>query len=1376
MWFLFPKYPLSAVLVLSCAATVIPAQAPGPEAGDYASPSTQCPKANLRRKADRRVERYAAFLVPLNVLTLALVVCNAAGVQLLPRGLHAQIFRNVRIPPQDKSALTLSLQHLKAHGLDPRKGQVLDNFTFTLPPLEAPTIDSHIYAIGSKIANTSLSQAESFTSNALPPKPEIWNVTPGWTRYSADGISSSVPYPDEQLLCFDVETMPPCHNYAIMACAASPSAWYCWISPWLLDNSADPAQLVPLGPRETPRIVVGHNIAYDRARVKEEYDVRRTETRWIDTMALHVAVKGISSTQRPAWNKHAKVKKQARMENEEMVYDLLSYLEDELEEVTDPMRRAELEGQLRDVEASLPDLLLLPTATGFEDDGEADVKRWEDITSVNSLADVARLYCKVDLEKEVRNAFMAESPEHIRGEIAKYINYCAKDVEVTHAVFRAVFPLFRELCPHPVSWAGVMAMGNPLLPVNQEWERYIANAETKYHELEDKVKEKLIELAEEAKSMFENGGWKNDVWLSQMDWTPKVAGKSRGFHVPTKKELAAQNGVTATRTRKKTIPRSKIEMHSAPRWRKEIGDLKNLDEHALALTLPLLLNLKYGSHQMFWSHSNACWLFRQQLHCVPEDAEIIDAPELEGFTKPGAEFFEIPWPRYAQDKPLLSKATQRLIEEGILTTDYPWLAIELGSGVKRRMTAVDVLDQLMAIVEDVTMRHRSARTVSMKQLDWEMVEYPVEVVEESPPNLEIIAQPDAPPVPPSPPTNPITPSPVWPKWYWDLAKPREGVPRGTIDITVRNRFAPLLLRLGWLGHPLFHSRQHGWLFRVPPDSEYTTRQQPLEFAHQDDCRLKEQSTDHGYRFYKLPHKDGEEANVGIPLAKTFIKFAQDGTLSGPGEVTKEALDMNAQCSYWISARDRITKQMVVWEKQPGELGLGGAPKPDEEQKIGEKWGIILPQILTMGAVTRRAIEKTWLTASNAKKNRVGSELKAMVRAPPGYAIVGADVDSEELWISSVMGDAQFGMHGATAIGWMTLEGTKKDGTDLHSKTASILGISRDQAKVFNYSRIYGAGMRHAMLLLQQGDAKLTAAEAQRKAEALYASTKGKNTHRTDYFDRKFWYGGSESFLFNKLEEIARSDVPQTPALGCGVTSALSKKYLPQEFGSDFLPSRINWVVQSSGVDYLHLLIVSMEHLIAKYDIRARYMISVHDEVRYLVKEEDKYRATLALQIANLWTRSLFAYRLGLDDLPMSVAFFSGVDVDFVLRKEVDMECVTPSQPDPLDPGECLTIKESIIKTNGGSLYRDNREMEKWVDRLSEPETPAGYVEPDVRKHRTEGPHFLAAQSSRDLNFIRMQAEKWRRSLNGAERRTIAYAKSSTAATKPRRGTTITLER
>lgn len=122
-------------------------------------------------------------------------------------------------------------------------------------------------------------------------------------------------------------------------------------------------------------------------------------------------------------------------------------------------------------------------------------------------------------------------------------------------------------------------------------------------------------------------------------------------------------------------------------------------------------------------------------------------------------------------------------------------------------------------------------------------------------------------------------------------------------------------------------------------------------------------------------------------------------------------------------------------------------------------GAILPQVITAGTVTRRAVEPTWLTASNARvrvrantdklahhiaslrfscrfemycirqqpvekfslhglfilclqRDRVGSELKAMVQVPPGYHLVGADVDSQELWIAAVLGEAHFaGMHG-----------------------------------------------------------------------------------------------------------------------------------------------------------------------------------------------------------------------------------------------------------------------------------------------------------------------------------------------------------------------------
>jgi DNA polymerase gamma 1 len=119
-------------------------------------------------------------------------------------------------------------------------------------------------------------------------------------------------------------------------------------------------------------------------------------------------------------------------------------------------------------------------------------------------------------------------------------------------------------------------------------------------------------------------------------------------------------------------------------------------------------------------------------------------------------------------------------------------------------------------------------------------------------------------------------------------------------------------------------------------------------------------------------------------------------------------------------------------------------------------------------------------------------------------------------------------------------------------------------------------------------------------------------------------------VFNKLEAIAEQDVPRTPVLACAITEALMQRYINK---GGFMPSRINWAIQSSGVDYLHLLIVSMEYLIKSYGINARLSITVHDEIRYLVTDEDAYRAAMALQISNLWTRAMFSQQVGLNDVP-----------------------------------------------------------------------------------------------------------------------------------------------
>eukprot|EP00056_Hartaetosiga_gracilis_P008610 m.124035 g.124035 ORF g.124035 m.124035 type:complete len:111 (-) comp12950_c0_seq31:1789-2121(-) len=95
-------------------------------------------------------------------------------------------------------------------------------------------------------------------------------------------------------------------------------------------------------------------------------------------------------------------------------------------------------------------------------------------------------------------------------------------------------------------------------------------------------------------------------------------------------------------------------------------------------------------------------------------------------------------------------------------------------------------------------------------------------------------------------------------------------------------------------------------------------------------------------------------------------------------------------------------------------------------------------------------------------------------------------------------------------------------------------------------------------------------------------------------------------MFNMLEEIANQNAPQTPVLGFRITSALQPRYLRSSAAGNapFLPTRTNWAVQSSAVDYLHMMLVSMKHFIEEYNIKARLCITIHDEARYIVKEED----------------------------------------------------------------------------------------------------------------------------------------------------------------------------
>lgn len=388
---------------------------------------------------------------------------------------------------------------------------------------------------------------------------------------------------------------------------------------------------------------------------------------------------------------------------------------------------------------------------------------------------------------------------------------------------------------------------------------------------------------------------------------------------------------------------------------------------------------------------------------------------------------------------------------------------------------------------------------------------------------------------------------------------------GATEVGTGMQIAPKLLSLCWEGYPLHYIRDHGWGFLVPfrtepypavdtdaasnpyriPIKKLIERcpvPKPLaadalemqEFGYdmstldqELDCKLgkkeyyKKQPKDHTNGIYKgagvwckqilegccfflkLPHKNGNSFRVGNPLSKDFLNKFSENVLSSGDAVegsAKRVIDIARMMSYWRNNRDRIIGQMVVWlmrDELPNSL------RNSKNIDDVTEYGAICPQVVACGTLTRRAMEPTWMTASNSQRERIGSELRSMVQAPPGYRIVGADVDSQELWIASVLGDAYAcGIHGATPLGWMTISGSKSNGTDMHSITAKAVGISRDHAKVINYARIYGAGQNFAEGLLKQFNPTLSDTEARTKAQKMFAITKGKRVYnlREEFVD------------------------------------------------------------------------------------------------------------------------------------------------------------------------------------------------------------------------------------------------------------------------------------
>lgn len=420
---------------------------------------------------------------------------NKLGIQMLSKPIYDQVFLEGFKDDSNDETVRACRQELAKHQIKCENTDVQEEVDFQVPPLKGKNIEEHFLNIGNEQVNPYKALLNQLLTS-IPNPPSNWLMQEGWTRYAPNQVPQKVDFPWEDALVFDVEVCMKVGKAPTLATAVSNKAWYGWVSPTLVlgayaPNTSYQYQLHSLIPLEStnaqtgaelsenqrrPKVVVGHNVSYDRARIKEQYWLKRTGTRFLDTMSMHVCVSGLTSYQRA-----------------------------------------------------------VTKSANFTEDDDA----WKNNCSLNNLADVHNLYCGSKLNKETRNLFVEGNLMEIQESFQTVMSYCSSDITATYNVLKNLYPMFLKRFPHPVTLAGMLELGSAYLPINQHWNRYIADAEHAFEDLENESKILLARRSDQACQLMNDSKYQSDLWLWDEDWDTKEIKIKMPLKVKRQKETPA---------------------------------------------------------------------------------------------------------------------------------------------------------------------------------------------------------------------------------------------------------------------------------------------------------------------------------------------------------------------------------------------------------------------------------------------------------------------------------------------------------------------------------------------------------------------------------------------------------------------------------------------------------------------------------------------------------------------------------------------------------------------------------------------------------------------------------------------------------------------
>lgn len=377
---------------------------------------------------------------------------------------------------------------------------------FKMPSLCGANVEEHFDVIGRRYSKPYADLATAALNHELSVIPTSWKLAAGWHKYTVDDngrtvLCEPVPYPNETFLVFDVEVCMNDSNGRLptLAVAAGPKHWYLWCSDRLVSGSSvsslraqlpsnsdsEPAKLftpnarslIPFGIQtETARLIVGHNVSFDRSYISEQYNLKQDALRFLDTMSLHISISGLTGYQRALCFSYRSAVKHGATDSD--------------------------------------------IKNKFERAGHPDPSAWADSGSLNSLAEVYQFYCNQKLDKADRDLFVTGSLDDVRADFQTAASYCARDVRATWQVMARLWPQFQQRFPHSVTLAGMLEMSAMYLPINlSNWNRYLQQAQQTYDDLQSEQSASLVQIANDSCKMIRSDRYRKDVWFWDLDWS-----------------------------------------------------------------------------------------------------------------------------------------------------------------------------------------------------------------------------------------------------------------------------------------------------------------------------------------------------------------------------------------------------------------------------------------------------------------------------------------------------------------------------------------------------------------------------------------------------------------------------------------------------------------------------------------------------------------------------------------------------------------------------------------------------------------------------------------------------------------------------------------